>query len=154
MHLFALSLTAWDMQLLYLWIIKGRHHSSLHLRGKPLLCPAFPISHTSYTYVRYTVKPLIWDAPTLKCFSSCCCRCSFHWNQGGFKREWRCSWSSTDRRCSNYIRVISNLLPTKVHLKLEVLRYFCTRYRAHNDWWISPLLPLDTDTIKWIWTWT
>ena len=25
-------------------------------------------------------------------------------------REWRCSWSSADRRCSNYIRVISNLI--------------------------------------------
>ena len=24
--------------------------------------------------------------------------------------EWRCSWSSTDRRCSNYIWVINNLI--------------------------------------------
>ena len=25
-------------------------------------------------------------------------------------REWRCSWSSANRRCSNYIRVINNLI--------------------------------------------
>ena len=25
-------------------------------------------------------------------------------------REWRCSWSSADRRCSNYIWVINNLI--------------------------------------------
>ena len=26
-------------------------------------------------------------------------------------REWRCSWSSADRRCSNYIWVIDNFIP-------------------------------------------
>ena len=35
-------------------------------------------------------------------------------------REWRCSWSSTDRRCSNYISVINNFIAIKVHLILEV----------------------------------
>ena len=25
-------------------------------------------------------------------------------------REWRCSWSNADRRCSNYIRVINNFI--------------------------------------------
>ena len=25
-------------------------------------------------------------------------------------REWRCSWSSADRRCSNYIWVINNFI--------------------------------------------
>ena len=29
-----------------------------------------------------------------------------HWSQV-FSREWRCSWSSADRRCSNYIWVIN-----------------------------------------------
>ena len=51
--------------------------------------------------------------------------------------EWRCSWSSVDRRCSNYIWVIVRwfandfhswlrlkiLLPTKVRLILGTLRY-------------------------------
>ena len=27
-----------------------------------------------------------------------------------FSREWRCSWSSADRRCSNYIWVIDNFI--------------------------------------------
>ena len=34
--------------------------------------------------------------------------------------EWRCSWSIACRRCSNYIWVISNFLPTKQRLILEV----------------------------------
>ena len=37
--------------------------------------------------------------------SSCHCLCSIHWNQV-LSREWRCSWSSADRRCSNYIWMI------------------------------------------------
>ena len=28
----------------------------------------------------------------------------------GISREWRCGWSSADRRCSNYIWVINNLI--------------------------------------------
>ena len=37
--------------------------------------------------------------------------------------EWRCSWSSADRRCSNYIWVTTILLPTQVWLILEVWQY-------------------------------
>ena len=37
----------------------------------------------------------------------------------GVKFEWRCSWSSTDRWCSNYIWVITILLPTKARFILE-----------------------------------
>ena len=40
---------------------------------------------------------------------SCSCLCPIHWSQG-LSREWRCSWSSADRRCSNYIWVINNLI--------------------------------------------
>ena len=35
---------------------------------------------------------------------SCNCLCPIHWSQV-LRREWRCSWSSTNRRCSNYICV-------------------------------------------------
>ena len=38
--------------------------------------------------------------------SSCSCLCSFHWSQV-LSQEWRCSWSSADRQCSNYIWVIN-----------------------------------------------
>ena len=53
---------------------------------------------------------------------SCSCLCPIHWSQL-LSWEWRCSWSSADRRCSNYIWVSTILLPTKVRLILEVLRY-------------------------------
>ena len=45
-------------------------------------------------------------------------------------REWRCSWSSADRRCSNYIWWSTILLPTKVRLILETWRYTVTT-QAH-----------------------
>ena len=40
---------------------------------------------------------------------TCGCLYSIHWSQV-FSREWRCSWSSADRRCSNYIWVIDNFI--------------------------------------------
>ena len=39
--------------------------------------------------------------------SSCNCLCPIHWSQV-LSREWICSWSSADRRCSNYTLVIAN----------------------------------------------
>ena len=53
---------------------------------------------------------------------ACSCLCAIYWNQV-LSGEWRCSWSSADRRCSNYIWVINNLLLTKVRLILETWRY-------------------------------
>ena len=44
--------------------------------------------------------------------SSCSCLCSIHWSQV-LSWEWRCSWSSTDRQCSNYIWVINNFIAYK-----------------------------------------
>ena len=41
--------------------------------------------------------------------SSCSCLCPIHWRQLS-SREWRCSWSSADRRCSNYIWAINNFI--------------------------------------------
>ena len=42
-------------------------------------------------------------------FSSCSCVCKIYWSQA-LSREWRCSRSSADRRCSNYIWVINNVI--------------------------------------------
>ena len=39
--------------------------------------------------------------------SSCSCLWPILWSQE-LNWEWRCSWSSADRRCSNYIWVINN----------------------------------------------
>ena len=41
--------------------------------------------------------------------SSCSCLCPIQWSQV-LSQEWRCSWSSADRRCSNYIWVINNFI--------------------------------------------
>ena len=38
--------------------------------------------------------------------SSCSCLCPIHWNQM-LSRKWRCSWSSTNKRCSSYSWVIN-----------------------------------------------
>ena len=40
---------------------------------------------------------------------TCSCLCPIHWSQV-FSGEWRCSWSSADRRCSSYIWVTNNLI--------------------------------------------
>ena len=40
------------------------------------------------------------------------CLRSIHWSQG-LSWEWRCSWSSADRRCTNYIWVINNFIAHK-----------------------------------------
>ena len=44
--------------------------------------------------------------------SSHSCLRSIHWSQV-LSWEWRCSWSSTDRQCSNYIWVINNFIAYK-----------------------------------------
>ena len=41
--------------------------------------------------------------------SYCSCLYPIRWSQV-LRWEWRCSWSSVDRRCSNYIWVINNLI--------------------------------------------
>ena len=53
--------------------------------------------------------------------SSCGCLRPTHWSQV-LSREWRCSWSSAERRCSNYIWVINNFIANLVRLILEVWR--------------------------------
>ena len=41
--------------------------------------------------------------------SSCCCLCPINWSQL-LSQEWRYSWSSADRLCSNCILVIHNFI--------------------------------------------
>ena len=43
---------------------------------------------------------------------SCSCLCPIYWSHV-LSWEWRCSWCSADRRCSNYIWVINNLIAHK-----------------------------------------
>ena len=39
----------------------------------------------------------------------CICLCPISWSQM-LSQEWRCSWSSADRQCSNYVWVINNFI--------------------------------------------
>ena len=41
--------------------------------------------------------------------SSCSCLCAIYWSQV-LSPEWRCSWSSADRWCSNYILMLNNFI--------------------------------------------
>ena len=77
--------------------------------------------------------------------SSCTCLCPIHWSQV-LSREWRCSWSSTDRRCSNYIWVIDNFVDNKVLLILEAWQrmflYFIiiNTSRDNSYLWVKEIL--------------
>ena len=63
--------------------------------------------------IKYTVKSIILDALNLntEMFLVSCWSwfCPVHWSQV-LSPFWRCSWSSADRRCSNYIWVINNFI--------------------------------------------
>ena len=79
------------------------------------LCPfSLKACHLWYAVQKTcTVKPLVEIAPNPKTqlflISSCSCLCPIHWSQM-LSWEWRCSWSSADRRCFNYIWVINNCI--------------------------------------------
>ena len=45
----------------------------------------------------------------MRLVSACSCLCAIYWSQV-LSGEWRCSWSSAERRCCNYIWVIGNLI--------------------------------------------
>ena len=59
---------------------------------------------------------------------SCGCICQIAWSQM-LSREWRCSWSSADRRCSNYIWVIDNSF---AYLGVPYIRGFTVYYIQHE----------------------
>ena len=60
----------------------------------------------------------------------CSCLRSIHWSQV-LSWEWRCSWSSADRRCSNYIWVINNFIAYWGAIYIRGLWYF-------SDWMDMP----------------
>ena len=69
--------------------------------------------------------------------SSCCCLCPIHLNQV-LSWEWRCSWSSADRRCSNYIWVINNFIAYKGAAYIRdftVITFPCRTDDDQMDWW-------------------
>ena len=70
--------------------------------------------------------------------------CLHHWSHV-LSREWRCSWSSADRRCSNYIRVINNSIAYEgalyiigIDTKIEVIVVSPTTWEAHHSPRVKP----------------
>ena len=50
------------------------------------------------------------------------CLCPIHWSRA-LRREWRCSWSSANRRCSSYNRVFSNFIANSGATYIEDWQY-------------------------------
>ena len=95
-----------------------------HATAADAMMPSLPQSISSFRLIHWP----LWDMNTiLKMYRqvsiisapnpntskilvlSCGCLCRIPWSQL-LSREWRCSWSSADRRCSNYIWVIDNFI--------------------------------------------
>ena len=74
--------------------------------------------------------------------SSCSCLCPIHWIQV-LSQEWRCSWSSADRQCANYIWVINNFIAWGVAYKKGLMVGEINQYQTttkHNRAWIMYII--------------
>ena len=82
--------------------------------------------------------------------SSRSCLCPIHWSQV-LCQEWRCGWSSADRRCSNYIWVINNLI---AYWGVLYWRLDC-KIIDKISWWITVTCKLLIQVVGFhcIWTW-
>ena len=65
--------------------------------------------------------------PKLNCFLSCLAVVLAQSIEARCSREWRCSWSSTDRPCSNYIWVINNFI---AHWGVTYIRDLMVLYKS------------------------
>ena len=79
-----------------------------------------------------TVKSLLYVPPNHKTkmllVSSCSSLCVIYWIQV-LSREWRCSWNSADRRCSNYIWVMNNFIDSSGATYIRNLTVNCLIHR-------------------------
>ena len=77
--------------------------------------------------------------------SSCSCLFPIHWSQV-LSREWRCSWSSTDRRCSNCIWVMNKLITYwAAYIRRLTVFAFTIRSRHWDDKALKALFVKDKD---------
>ena len=98
------------------------HNTSVPTYYTKSVTSHFPLSHVEaiwYIYnlwlaryrqvsnVRCTKLQHLKDSRTVLYSHGCLCR--IPWSQM-LSQEWRCSWSSANRRCSNYIWVIDNFI--------------------------------------------
>ena len=64
--------------------------------------------------------------------SSFRCLCPIHWSKA-LSREWRCSCSSADKRCSNYIWVIDNYIAC-LYQKFGGIWFICSYFSELFHW--------------------
>ena len=65
--------------------------------------------------------------------SSCSCFCLIYWSHV-LSREWRCSWSSADRRCSNYMWVINKFIAYQGVAYIRGLTVLSTMGESEMNW--------------------
>ena len=70
--------------------------------------------------------------PKLKCLSSRLAGVFAQSIEARLSPEWRCSWSSADRRCSNYIWVVNNFIAYKGATYLRGLLAHMDKCQAVN----------------------
>ena len=77
--------------------------------------------------------------------SSCSYFCPIQHSQV-LSREWRCSWNSADRRCSNYIWVIDNFI---AYWCASYIRELTVHSKITRDWHSRPYCRL-WDVLWWL----
>ena len=92
------------------------------------------------TNIRCT-KSQTWNGSRLSC--SCFC-CPIHRSQV-LSREWRCSWSSADRRCSNYIWVINTFITSQcaAYIRGLTVVFFVCLFGVCMAGWVCTRKTLD-----------
>ena len=108
----------WTFSLLETWFLRRPSSNPGHIRGRQLVSFRLRIPSLFQRIASYlSYKP--HQIPQLKYFLS---RLAVFFAQSNkskmLSREWRCGWSSADRRCSNHVWVINNCIATKLRLIL------------------------------------
>ena len=87
---------------------------------------------------------------------SCGCLCRIPWSQM-LNREWRCSWSSADRRYSNYIWVIDNFIAYQGESYIRGFTVFtfsimCKDYDGRDRGYLGSWKPINRLWLQTIWS--
>ena len=84
----------------------------------------------------------------------CSCLCPIRWSQV-FSREWRRSWSSADKRCSNYIWMINNFIAYQGANYIRGLTVIVPLWHQMASWNLlvnstgNGLLPIQSQAVGW-----
>ena len=108
------------------------------------------------SWVQITIKPLVLDAPNPdRCVSSRLAVVFARYIEARpvLSREWRSSWSSADRRCSNYIWVINYSIAYQGVVHIRGLTVFLMFYIGHcnvvlTHWCRGKMATIFADILK------